>query len=70
MSIHPHSPEHPCRQLAAWLREQIQRGEMTAQLPPLTTLTAQTSLAAGTVRRAIDLLVQTVPGCGAFVIHS
>jgi GntR family transcriptional regulator len=69
------APEHPYRQLAARLREQIQRGEMTAQLSSITTLTAQTGLAVGTVRRAIDLLVQehlvqTVPGRGTFVIHS
>jgi DNA-binding transcriptional MocR family regulator len=67
MSIHPHSPEHPCRQLAARLREQIQRGEMTAQLSSITTLTVQTAWPSAPVRRAIDLLVQehlvqTVPG--------
>jgi DNA-binding GntR family transcriptional regulator len=53
----------------------IERGEMTAQLSSITTLTAQAGLAVGTVRRAIDRrvqehLVQTVPGRGAFVIHS
>jgi GntR family transcriptional regulator len=75
MEIDPHSPEHPYRQLAARLREQIQCGEITAQLPSITTLTAQTGLAVGTVRRAIDILVQerlvqTVPGRGTFVTRS
>jgi GntR family transcriptional regulator len=41
-------------------------------LPSITDLTAQTGLAVGTVRRAIDILVkegfvQTVPGRGTFV---
>jgi len=75
MEIGPHSPGHPYRQLAGRLRSQIQRGEITAQLPSITTLTAQTGLAVGTVRRAIDILVQehlvqTVPGRGTFVMHS
>jgi DNA-binding GntR family transcriptional regulator len=72
VNIDPHSPEHPYRQLAARLREQIQRGEISAQLPSITSLTMQTGLAVGTVRRAIDILVteglvQTVPGRGTFV---
>jgi GntR family transcriptional regulator len=67
------SPEHPYRQLAAWLREQIRSGQIIAQLPSLTDLTSQTGLAVGTVRRAIDILAQeglvrTVPGRGTFVI--
>jgi hypothetical protein len=61
------SPEHAYQQLAAQLREQIARGKITAKLPSLAELTAQTHLATGTVRRAIDVLarehlVQTVPG--------
>jgi DNA-binding GntR family transcriptional regulator len=67
--------EHPYRQLAARLREQIQCGKITTQMPSITTLTAETGLAVGTVRRAIDLLVrqhlvQTVPGRGTFVTNS
>jgi DNA-binding GntR family transcriptional regulator len=74
MRIDPASPEHPYRQVAAQLREQIQRGDMTGPLPSITELTAQTGLAVGTVRRGIDLLVkeglvQTVPGRGTFVKH-
>jgi GntR family transcriptional regulator len=72
MKIDPPSPEHPYRQLAAQLRGQIERGQITSQLPSITELTAQTGLAVGTVRRAIDLLVneglvQTVPGRGTLV---
>jgi DNA-binding GntR family transcriptional regulator len=74
MVIDPSSPEHPYRQLASWLRARIRSGEISAQLPSLSTLTAQTGLAVGTVRRAIDLLardglVRKVPGRGTFVIR-
>jgi GntR family transcriptional regulator len=72
MQIDPASPEHPYRQLAALLRGQIERGEITSQVPSITKLTERTGLAVGTVRRAIDILVkeglvQTVPGRGTFV---
>jgi DNA-binding GntR family transcriptional regulator len=72
MQIDSASPEHPYRQLAAHLRGQIERGEITSQVPSITELTAQSGLAVGTVRRAIDILVkeglvQTVPGRGTFV---
>jgi GntR family transcriptional regulator len=68
------SPEHPYLQLAAWLRRRVGSREISGRLPSLTTLTAQTGLAAGTVRRAIDLLageglVRKVPGRGTFVIR-
>jgi DNA-binding GntR family transcriptional regulator len=63
---------HPYMQLAAELREQIERGQIISQLPSITELTGQTGLAVGTVRRAIDILVKeglirTVPGRGTFV---
>jgi GntR family transcriptional regulator len=72
MKIDPNSPTHAYLQLAASLREQIKRGEITAQVPSITTLVKQTGLAVGTIRRAIDVLVQenlvrTVPGRGTFV---
>lgn len=72
MNIDPQSPRHPYKQVAAQLREQIKRDEIAAQLPSITDLTAQTGLAVGTVRRAIDILikedlVRTVPGRGTFV---
>jgi DNA-binding GntR family transcriptional regulator len=66
------SAEHPYLQLAAQLREQIMSGAITAQVPSITTLTAQEGLAVGTVRRAIKVLagerlVRTVPGRGTYV---
>ena len=72
MRIDPGSPEHPYCQVAIQLREQIQCGKITRQLPSITELTAETGLAVGTVRRGIDILVkeglvQTVPGRGTFV---
>jgi DNA-binding GntR family transcriptional regulator len=72
VNIDPQSSEHPYMQVAAQLKEQIERGNITGQLPSITDLTAQTGLAVGTVRRAIDILVkeglvQTVPGRGTFV---
>jgi DNA-binding GntR family transcriptional regulator len=72
VKIDPGSPEHPYRQLARQLREQIESGEIASQLPSITDLTEETGLAVGTVRRAIDILVQeglvqTVPGRGTFV---
>ena len=75
MTIDETSPEHAYLQLAARLRERIASGEISSWLPSLTQLTAETRLATGTVRRAIDVLarehlVQTVPGRGTFVIGS
>jgi DNA-binding GntR family transcriptional regulator len=72
VKIDPQSPEHPYQQLARQLRDQIESGKSASQLPSITGLTAQTGLAVGTVRRAIDILVkeglaQTVPGRGTFV---
>jgi GntR family transcriptional regulator len=68
------SPEHPYLQLAGLLRADIQSGKITSQLPSITKLTEETRLAVGTVRRAINILVQeglveTVPGRGTFVIE-
>ena len=72
VKIDPQSPEHPYQQLARQLRQQIETGKIVSQLPSITDLTAQTGLAVGTVRRAINILVkeelaQTVPGRGTFV---
>jgi len=63
---------HPHLQLAASLREQINCGEIVTQLPSLTVLVERSGLAMGTVRRAVQVLVQeqlvrTVPGRGIFV---
>ena len=75
MKIDSASPEHAYVQLAGLLRQRILSGEITSKLPSLTELTAETDLAVGTVRRAIDVLphehiVQRVPGRGTFVINS
>ena len=75
MKIDSASPEHAYLQLAALLRQRILSGEIASKLPSLTELTAETHLAVGTVRRAIDVLareclVQRVPGRGTFVINS
>lgn len=72
MKIDPQSSEHPYKQLARQLREHIESGKITSHLRSITDLTAQTGLAVGTVRRAINILVkeglvQTVPGRGTFV---
>jgi GntR family transcriptional regulator len=72
VKIDPQSPEHLHQQLARQLRQQIETGKIVSQLPSITDLTAQTGLAVGTVRRAINILVkeelaQTVPGRGTFV---
>jgi DNA-binding GntR family transcriptional regulator len=74
MRIDPPHPSTPTASSPPQLREQIERREITGQLPSITELTAQTGLAVGTVRRGIDILlkeglVQTVPGRGAFVKH-
>ena len=74
MKIDETSPEHPYLQLAGLLRAEITSGRITNQLPSITKLTEETRLAVGTVRRAVNILVQeglveTVPGRGTFVIE-
>lgn len=72
VKIDPRSPEHTYLQLAARLRERIESGEIDSILPSIMELTEQTGLAAGTVRRAVKVLideglVETRPGRGTFV---
>ena len=72
MKIDASSPEHSYLQLARLLRERIASGEISSRLPSITELTAQTGLAVGTIRRAIQVLVdeglaKTVPGRGTYV---
>jgi GntR family transcriptional regulator len=74
VEIDPTSPVHTYVQLADLLRARIRSGEITDVLPSLMELTEATGLAAGTVRRAIGVLideglVRTVPGRGTFVAH-
>lgn len=73
LSVDLHSREPSYLQLARQLRERITSGEIGPRepLPSLTTITQETGLAVGTVRRAIDVLVQegvayTVPGRGTY----
>ena len=67
--------QHAYLQLTALLRQQILSGQIATKLASLRELTAETRLAVGTVRRAIDVLarehlVQRVPGRGTFVTSS
>lgn len=71
--IDTHSPEPSYQQLARQLRDLITSGQIAPRepLPSITALTQETGLAVGTVRRAVDVLVQeghayTVPGRGTF----
>jgi GntR family transcriptional regulator len=73
IEIDLHSPVPSYLQLAAILRARIESGEIPPRspLPSLTTLTGETGLAVGTVRKAIAVLVSegiayTVPGRGTF----
>lgn len=68
----PNSPTHDYLQLAEILRQQIQRGEITSQLPSTTKIAKKTGHALITVRKAFAVLareglVQTVSGRGTFV---
>jgi len=72
MKIDESSPESAYLQLAARLREGIVSGEIASQLPSITELSEETGLAVGTVRRAIEILIQehlaqAVPGRGTYV---
>lgn len=74
MRIDHQLPEPVYLQLAAHLRERIMFGQISARLPTLAELSAETGLSVGTVRRAIDVLAQenrvlAVPGRGTFVIR-
>ena len=74
VKIDPHAPEPSYQQLASQLRQQITTGKLRPRdaLPSITTLTEETGLAIGTVRKAVAVLVDeglayTVPGRGTFV---
>jgi DNA-binding GntR family transcriptional regulator len=65
----------PYRQLAAILRAQIEAGDLAPRsaLPSITRLQQEHGLAKGTVRKAIQLLVEegyvrVEPGWGTFVV--
>ena len=66
------SAEPPYRQVAADLRSQIERGELTATVPSITTLMQTYGVARNTARKALLMLsdqgyVRIVPGWGTFV---
>jgi GntR family transcriptional regulator len=70
--IDPDMPDPPYRQLAAILREQIERGELTGRLPGEKHLMQEYGLALGTVRKAVRVLrdeglITTTPGWGSHV---
>lgn len=73
IDIDLHSSVPSYQQLAAILRHRIESGQIAPRqpLPSITTLTGETGLAVGTVRKAIGILVSeglayTVPGRGTF----
>jgi GntR family transcriptional regulator len=66
------SAEPPYRQVAADLRGQIERGELTATVPSITALMQTYGVARNTARKALLVLadqgyVRIVPGWGTFV---
>lgn len=72
--LDPASPRPLYLQLAGYLRQQIDTDawQPNTQLPPEVDLTARCSVSQGTVRQAMDLLVnqgllQRIPGKGTFV---
>jgi DNA-binding GntR family transcriptional regulator len=74
MSIKQNATMEPHVLLAAYLREQIERGEIRSRLPSITMLTEQTGFTVGTVRRALQGLlregvIQSVPGRELLVIR-
>jgi DNA-binding GntR family transcriptional regulator len=74
LEIDPHGKEPSYLQLANLLRAAIAAGEFAPRdpIPSITYLVQETGLAVGTVRKAVEVLVNeglvyTVPGRGTFV---
>ena len=72
MTLDRDSIEPLYAQLAAILRGQIERGELTGRVPSIKTLAQQHGVAMGTAERALVLLrdegtIKVVIGRGAFV---
>ena len=74
-SVDHDSDEPPYLQLAGILRAQIEQGEIPPRrpLPSLTRLVQETGLAKGTIRKAVQVLVdeglvRIRPGWGTFVV--
>jgi DNA-binding GntR family transcriptional regulator len=75
VSIDYESADPPYRQLAAILRGQIERGELSGTVPSITALMQTYGVAKNTARKAVSLLaeaglVRVVPGWGTFVSES
>jgi len=73
MTVDEASPEWPYRQLAAQLRQRIERGELGPRLPSIMSLAEEAKVSTRTMQRAIDLLKEegvlyTAPGRGTFVV--
>jgi GntR family transcriptional regulator len=72
VELDPNEPTPLYMQLAAILREQIKRGELTGRVPSIKTLAQQYGVAMGTAERALVILrdegvITVVVGRGAFV---
>jgi GntR family transcriptional regulator len=75
VSIDYAAADPPFRQLAAILRGQIERGELTGAVPSITALMQTYGVAKNTARKAVSVLaeaglVRVVPGWGTFVTES
>ena len=73
MSLDHDSPEPLYEQLAAVIRGQIERGELTGRVPSAKTLAQQYGVAIGTAERALAVLreaglIRSAMGRGHFVI--
>jgi GntR family transcriptional regulator len=74
VSLDRDSPEALYVQLAAVLRGQIERGELTGRVPSAKTLAQQYEVAQGTAERALALLrdeglIASAMGRGHFVVR-
>ena len=74
MSLDHDSPEPLYEQLAAVIRGQIERGELTGRVPSAKTLAQTYEVAVGTAERALALLreagvVRSAMGRGHFVVR-
>lgn len=72
MTVDPEEPTPLYRQLAAILRGQIERGELTGRVPSIKTLAETHGVAMGTAERALAILrdegvITVVIGRGAYV---
>jgi GntR family transcriptional regulator len=72
VTIDPESPVAPYRQVAAILRERIERGEITSRLPSIAALTQEFGIARTTAAKALRLLAdeglaEVSEGMGYFI---